>query len=75
MTQFHNTGRLKIYEADSSEEYREYLYQLETARSTYAPTRDFFVDLPDEGHNDFLISQVQSARDYIPKVGQRISLK
>ncbi|MBM3153979.1 MAG: hypothetical protein FJ008_01445 [Chloroflexi bacterium] len=52
-----NSGRLKLYLQDGSEEYRQVLSELERARSTYRPnqTLNFFVDAAD-GHDDYLMS-------------------
>ena len=66
-----NSGRLKLYRQDGSEEHRELMFQLEKARSVYRPnqTLNFFVD-PAEGHDDYLTSLalvVQAAKDYTPR--------
>jgi hypothetical protein len=66
-----NSGRLKVYRQDGSEEYRELLYELEKAKSRYRPnqTLNFFVD-PTEGHDDFLMSLalvVRAANTIKPK--------
>jgi hypothetical protein len=66
-----NSGRLKLYAADGSDEYRELQFELERAKSIYRPnqTLNFFV-LPDEGHDDYLMSLalvVQAARRYISR--------
>ncbi|MDY6908269.1 MAG: hypothetical protein SV910_08630 [Chloroflexota bacterium] len=52
-----NSGRVKMYAADGSEECRQFWHQAERARSVYRPsqTLSFFVD-PQEGHDDFLMS-------------------
>ena len=52
-----NSGRLKLYGGDGSEEYKELMFELERARSIYRPnqTINFFVD-PSEGHDDYLMS-------------------
>jgi len=52
-----NSGRVKMYAADGSEEYREYWSQMEWAKSTFRPsqTMNFYVD-PKQGHDDFLMS-------------------
>lgn len=52
-----NSGRVKMYAADGSEEYREFWSQMERAKSTFRPsqTMNFYVD-PAEGHDDFLMS-------------------
>ena len=66
-----NSGRLKIYRQDGSEEYRELMFQLEKARSVYRPnqTLNFFVD-PADGHDDYLMSlalAIQAAKGYLPR--------
>jgi len=68
---FVNSGRLKLYEQDSSPEYRETLFELERARAQYRPnqTMNFYVD-PQEGHDDFLVSLalvVQAAKGLSPR--------
>jgi len=52
-----NSGRVKMYAADGSEEYRQFWSQAEKAKSTFRPsqTMNFYVD-PREGHDDFLMS-------------------
>ena len=52
-----NSGRLKMYAGDGSQEYREFWSQMERAKSTFRPsqTMNFYVD-PAEGHDDFLTS-------------------
>lgn len=52
-----NGGRLKMYGADGSEEYRSFWQEMERARVAYRPnyTMNFFVD-PSEGHDDYLVS-------------------
>jgi hypothetical protein len=52
-----NSGRLKVYAADSSSEYRKFWIEMEKAKSYYRPnqTVNFFVE-PEEGHDDFLMS-------------------
>ena len=66
-----NSGRLKVYAADGSPEYRELFYEMERARSRYRPNRtlDFYVD-PAEGHDDFLMSlalMVEAAGHHSPR--------
>ena len=65
-----NSGRLKIYAADGSEEYRQFWLQIERTRSVFRPnqTMNFFVD-PAEGHDDFLMSLalLVEAADYTPR--------
>jgi hypothetical protein len=52
-----NSGRLKMYAGDGSEEYQEFWWQMEKARNQYRPnqTINFYVD-PSQGHDDFLMS-------------------
>jgi hypothetical protein len=52
-----NSGRLKLYKQDGSEDYRELMFELEKAKSVYRPsqTLNFFVDSSD-GHDDYLMS-------------------
>jgi hypothetical protein len=52
-----NSGRLRTYQADGSDDYRELMFELERARSICrsSQTINFFVD-PDEGHDDYLVS-------------------
>ncbi|MBI4496964.1 MAG: hypothetical protein HY689_03570, partial [Chloroflexi bacterium] len=66
-----NAGRLKLYAADGSPEYRECRWELERARSAFRAnqTMNFFVD-PAEGHDDFLMSlalAVEAAAGYVPR--------
>jgi len=66
-----NSGRLKIYSGDGSEDYRELMFELERTRSICRPNRtlNFFVD-PAEGHDDYLISLalcVEAASRLIPR--------
>ncbi len=66
-----NSGRLKIYAADNSNEYAEFQKQMEKAKSHYRPNRtmNFFVD-PSRGHDDFLMSAallVEASADCTPK--------
>ena len=69
-----NSGRIKLYKQDSSEEYKELMFELEKAKSVYRPnqTLSFFVD-PSEGHDDFLMSlAARAATEYVPRkaIGQ-----
>ena len=69
-----NSGRLKIYKQDGSNEHQELFLQLEKARCQYRPnqTMNFFVD-PSEGHDDFLVSLAlvaQGARDFSPRTAK-----
>ncbi|MFH1648045.1 MAG: hypothetical protein ABID71_10290 [Chloroflexota bacterium] len=66
-----NSGRLKMYRADGSAEYREFWQEMELARSQYRPSRtmNFYVD-PSRGHDDFLMSLallVEAASRYSPR--------
>jgi hypothetical protein len=69
-----NAGRLKLYAADGSLEYRHCLRELELARAAYRANRtmNFFVDAAD-GHDDYLISLallVDAASDAAPRVAR-----
>jgi hypothetical protein len=66
-----NSGRLKIYGPDGSDEYKELMTELEQAKSHYRPsqTMNFFVDSA-LGHDDFLMSLalvVEAGSGYIPR--------
>jgi hypothetical protein len=66
-----NSGRLKLYKQDGSEDYGELVFELEKARSIYRPsqTLNFFVDSSD-GHDDYLMSLalvVQAANKSMPR--------
>jgi hypothetical protein len=66
-----NAGRLKVYKGDGSDEYREFMGEMEKARGQYRPnqTMNFYVD-PSQGHDDFLMSlalTAEAARLYEPK--------
>jgi hypothetical protein len=66
-----NSGRLKLYKRDGSENYRELMFELEKAKSVYRPsqTLNFFVDSSD-GHDDYLMSlamTVQAANKWEPR--------
>jgi hypothetical protein len=52
-----NGGRLKVYAADGSAEYRTLWQEVERARVSYRANRtmNFYVD-PSEGHDDYLMS-------------------
>jgi hypothetical protein len=52
-----NSGRLKVYKADGSEECRGFWYEMEKSMINFRPSRtmNFFVDTSD-GHDDFLMS-------------------
>ncbi len=65
-----NSGRAKMYAQDSSEEYREFWFQMTKAKSNFRAnqTMNFYVD-PAVGHDDFLSSLallVEAAR-YTPR--------
>jgi hypothetical protein len=69
-----NSGRLKIYAADGSTEYREIWSELDKAKSFYRPsqTMNFYVD-PSDGHDDFLMSLallVEAASLYEPRTAR-----
>jgi hypothetical protein len=69
-----NSGRLKMYAADNSPEYKEFWHQIAKAKSFYRPSRtlNFFVD-PSDGHDDFLISLallVQAGSLYEPRIAR-----
>ncbi len=66
-----NAGRLKIYKGDGSEEYQQFMREMEKAHGQYRPnqTINFYVN-PAQGHDDFLMSlalTVEAARLYEPK--------
>ena len=65
-----NSGRVKMYAADGSEEYQEFWFELERAKSTFRPsqTMNFYVD-PHQGHDDFLMSLALliEAAEYRPR--------
>jgi len=66
-----NAGRLKMYKTDGSDEYKQFWFEIERARSQYRPnqTMNFYVD-PAEGHDDFLMSLaliVEAASQYVPR--------
>jgi hypothetical protein len=52
-----NSGGLRLYEAASSAELTECLFQLERCRAVYRPNRslNFFVE-PRDGHDDYVVS-------------------
>jgi len=73
-----NSGRLKMYRGDGSEEFQEFWFEMERARSQYRPsqTMNFYVD-PAQGHDDFLMSLalvVEAANQYSPR-GARGSIQ
>ena len=65
-----NAGKLRMYRADGSPEYREFWAQISGARSALRPNRtmNFYVD-PSRGHDDFLTSLalLAGASDYLPR--------
>jgi len=66
-----NSGRLKLYRQDGSEDYQELMFELEKAKSIYRPnqTLNFFV-YPGDGHDDYLMSLalvVQAANRCVPR--------
>ncbi len=66
-----NSGRLKVYKGDGSEEYREFRHEMEKARSQYraSQTMNFYVE-PSQGHDDFLMSLAlvsEAGRLYEPR--------
>lgn len=66
-----NSGRLKVYKADGSDEYKEFMYETENARSFYRPSRTMNFFVPDGlGHDDFLMSLalvVEAGSRFMPK--------
>jgi phage FluMu gp28-like protein len=69
-----NGGRLKLYAADGSVEYRRCRQELEKARVAYRANRtmNFFVD-PADGHDDFLMSLallVEASADAAPRAAR-----
>jgi hypothetical protein len=66
-----NSGRLKLYKQEGSEDYIELMFELEKAKGVYRPnqTLSFFVDAVD-GHDDYLMSLalvVQAANRCVPR--------
>ena len=66
-----NSGRLKVYDRDGSDECRQFWKELERAKCHYRPsqTLNFYVS-PSEGHDDFLMSLallVEAAERYEAK--------
>ncbi len=71
-----NSGRLKIYAADGSAEYREFWSEIEAASSYFRPnqTLAFQVD-PARGHDDFLMSLallVEAGRVSSPRIARGV---
>ena len=69
-----NGGRLKLYDADGSLEYRQCRHELERARAVYRANRTmgFFVE-PADGHDDYLISLalvVEAGSDAAPRTAR-----
>jgi len=69
-----NSGRLKMYQADGSEDQQHFWFQVERAKSIYraSQTMNFYVD-PSDGHDDYLMSLallVEAARDYRPRTAK-----
>jgi hypothetical protein len=66
-----NSGRLKMYVGDDSNEYQEFWTEIDSAKSQYRPnqTMNFYVD-PPKGHDDFLMSlalTLEAANNYEPR--------
>jgi len=69
-----NSGRVKMYKGDGSEEYKEFWNEMERAKSHYRPsqTMNFYVD-PGKGHDDFLMSlalMVKAVDSYRSRIGK-----
>ena len=68
-----NSGRLKMYAPDGSQEFQEFWHQMERARAQYRPnqTINFYVD-PAQGHDDFLSSMalLVEAANYTPRTAK-----
>jgi len=69
-----NGGRLKLYAADGSLEYRQCWREIERAQAVYRANRtmNFFVE-PREGHDDYLMSLallVEAAADARPRAAR-----
>ena len=66
-----NSGSLKMYRGDGSEEYKQFWLQMEQASSYYRASRtmNFYVE-PSRGHDDFLMSLallVEASNRYQPR--------
>ncbi len=65
-----NSGRVKMYAHDGSEEYRAFWFQMTKAKSVFRPsqTMNFYVD-PSVGHDDFLssLALLVEAAHYTPR--------
>jgi len=69
-----NSGRLKMYSADGSDECAEFWREMEQAKCNYRPNQSmsFYVD-PAQGHDDLLMSlalAVEAAKDYSPRTAK-----
>ena len=68
-----NTGRLKVYAQDGSQEHQEFWRQIERADAYFRPngTMNFLVE-PKRGHDDFLTSLALLVRasQYAPRVAR-----
>ena len=68
------SGRLVMYAADGSEEYREFWREMELAKCYYRPNQsmDFYVDAA-QGHDDMLMSLallLEASRDSAPRMAK-----
>jgi len=71
-----NSGRLKLYNSDGSEECRVFWEEMEAAKASYRPnqTMNFYVE-PNRGHDDFLMSLAlvnEAGRLYEPRSAKGI---
>ncbi|MBI4232896.1 MAG: hypothetical protein HY686_00455 [Chloroflexi bacterium] len=68
-----NSGRLKMYAADNSPEYREFWNQVEMTQGRFRPNQrmEFGVE-PARGHDDFLMSLglLVKASEYLPRTAR-----
>jgi len=68
-----NSGRLKMYAQDGSEECREFWFQIAKAKSAFRAnqTMNFYVD-PASGHDDFLssLALLVEAAQYAPRAAR-----
>ena len=68
-----NSGRIKMYARDGSEEFSEFWFQMTKAKSAFRPsqTMNFYVD-PSTGHDDFLTSLalLVEAAQYTPRAAR-----
>ncbi len=72
-----NSGRLKMYAADASAEYREFWEEINLSRSYFRAnqTLAFQVD-PERGHDDFLMSlalMVEAGSGFTPRIARGAS--